>query len=339
MKVNISDYTIKFTILIVSLLISLGFAEVVVRQAGYQPRILRSVGDQKIEPGGRLHANHSILGYTHLPGAYTVTFQDVYTVHNTHLDNTLRITHPLDSYDYKFNKEEIWIFGGSFTYGWSIDDTETFPWLIQERFPSYEVVNFGVGGYGTVHSFLQFQEAIKIHKKPQIVIVAYADFHDERNAFLRSWRKRMLSYDSPFYLKTYPYARLDAQGNIVYHTEDIEYNPLPLMEHSAFINLMDEAYITIEDYFIDTQTITKGVVKDFATSAQNKEITFILAGIVPEAQPMLAYIQTQNIMVVDMSIDLDIPGNQNLPYDSHPSAIAHQQYAEKLILFLEKMLE
>ena len=42
----------------------------------------------------------------------------------------------------------------------------------------------------------------------------------------------------------------------------------------------------------------------------------------------------RRIMTVDISVDLGIKENTNLPYDGHPSAIANQQYARKLDLFL-----
>jgi len=37
---------------------------------------------------------------------------------------------------------------------------KTFPWLLQERFPQYEVVNFGLNGYSTVQSLIQLREAL-----------------------------------------------------------------------------------------------------------------------------------------------------------------------------------
>jgi hypothetical protein len=33
---------------------------------------------------------------------------------------------------------------------------------------------------------------------------------------------------------------------------------------------------------------------------------------------------------VDISVDLNKAENNNLPYDNHPSAVASQQYAQKL---------
>jgi hypothetical protein len=45
---------------------------------------------------------------------------------------------------------------------------------------------------------------------------------------------------------------------------------------------------------------------------------------------MLEYCKGRGIDTVDISVDLDIKENTNLPYDNHPSALANQQYAQKL---------
>ncbi|XZN93083.1 MAG: hypothetical protein ACM65M_09780 [Microcoleus sp.] len=50
---------------------------------------------------------------------------------------------------------------------------------------------------------------------------------------------------------------------------------------------------------------------------------------------MLAELNGEGIATVDISVDLKIPANNNLPHDLHPSAIANRQYAEKLEGFLQ----
>ena len=51
---------------------------------------------------------------------------------------------------------------------------------------------------------------------------------------------------------------------------------------------------------------------------------------------MLEYARSEGIMVTDISVDLRIKENTNLPHDCHPSAFAHEQYAEKLEAFLKR---
>ncbi len=105
-----------------------------------------------------------------------MTLNGAYVFTATNLANTLRITHPLATYPAPDAKKEIWIFGDSVTYGWSVNDEETFPWLLQEKFPDYEVVNFGVQGYSTLNSLIQLREALQNGKKPKLVILSYASW-------------------------------------------------------------------------------------------------------------------------------------------------------------------
>jgi len=49
----------------------------------------------------------------------------------------------------------------------------------------------------------------------------------------------------------------------------------------------------------------------------------------------LKELSQEGIATVDISVDLKIPANNNLPHDLHPSAIANRQYADKLDGFLE----
>ena len=159
-------------------------AELLARLYGIEPW---DVPDLPIHvtPGGRFYATHPKLGYTHLPGAFLVTLPDGYAFRVTHLPNTLRVTHPLPTAAPEHPKPEIWLFGCSFTHGWSLNDQETYPWRLQERFPASAVVNYGVGGYGTIHALLQLWAALHTRAPPVVAIYAYAGFHDERNTVLR----------------------------------------------------------------------------------------------------------------------------------------------------------
>src|SRR5262245_52701697 len=119
--------------------------EVILRLRGFKPLQLQDPSI-KVTPGGRFFQRHPTLGYSHIPGRYTVTLGTGYSFSVTHLPNTLRITHAIETYGGPEKREEIWIFGCSITHGWTLNDEDTYSWLLQERFPEYEIVNFGVDG-------------------------------------------------------------------------------------------------------------------------------------------------------------------------------------------------
>ncbi len=159
----------------------------------------------------------------------------------THLSNTLRVTRPLEIYNLSDSKDEIWVFGCSVTHGWSLNDDETYPWLLQESLPCYKIVNFGVTGYGTLHSLIQFHEALLKRKKPKAVIIAYGFFHDRRNTFLRLRRKGLVPLNKLGPL-VQPYARVNKRGELTWSMATAQFHAFPLMRYSALIHLIEKAY-------------------------------------------------------------------------------------------------
>ncbi len=88
--------------------LSLAAGELLVRTRGIKPWEQREL--PIVSPGGRCFTKHPTLGYSHIPGAFTVTLRDGYSFKVTHLPNTLRITHPLATYEGARSKPEVWIF-------------------------------------------------------------------------------------------------------------------------------------------------------------------------------------------------------------------------------------
>lgn len=253
----------------------------------------------------------------------------------THLPNTLRITHPLATYNELRPKKEIWIFGCSLTYGWSLNNHETYPWLLQERFPEYEIVNFGVSGYGTIHSLIQLREALQTGRVPALIILAYAGFHEERNVFLRNAQKIYALYNK-LGPGVYPYARLETDGMLSYHVTDLNYHEFPLMRYSALSHFLEQIYNNWEANYYHIRQVSEALTLEMAGLARKNGIPFVIAGITasPGTSRMLSLVQQQGFKAVDISVDLKIKENNNLPHDLHPSAGANRQYADKLEAFL-----
>jgi hypothetical protein len=169
-QINLEHNTVKplsrrkrivFSMLLLSMvIIIIGLsAEVLTRIRGWQP--LRPASNIiAMDPPGNYFAKHPTLGYVNLPGEFRITTVGPYTFKVTHLDNGTRITHARDDSNLA-NKNEIWIFGCSFTHGWRLNDEETFPWLVQRDLRDYEIFNFGVDGYSTVQSLIKFKESLQ----------------------------------------------------------------------------------------------------------------------------------------------------------------------------------
>lgn len=328
---------LNFALVLFSILVALVGAEAAVRWLGYQPWQVKDL-KIRVEPGGKFFTPRPTLGYTHLPGKFQVTLPDGYTFEVTHRADTLRITHPLNTYDVGSRKDEIWIFGCSFTHGWTLNDAETYPWLLQVQLPEYEVVNFGVSGYGTLQSLIQFQEALAKRLQPKLVILAYASFHDQRNTLLRLRSKQIVPWNKLGSI-VQPYATLDQKGNLNVAMAEMTYREFPLMRNSALMNLIETTYDDkVEDAFYESHAVTKAIIREFGRLAKAHGVELVVAGLLsdPLTTDTLAYSREQGITTVDISVDLSIPAHRNWPHDPHPSPAANRQYAQKLASFLER---
>ena len=320
---------------VASVTIVLGLAvvsEVVLRLAGVGPWTKKDT-NIRVEPGGTFFLPHPTLGYTHIPGSFHVTLPDGYDFHVTHLPNTLRVTHPLDTYPSAGDKEEIWIFGCSFTHGWGLNDEDTYAWRLQEALPEYEVVNFGTNGYGTLQSLIQFRDALET-KKPKIAILAYASFHDARNTFLRKRQKNVAPWNKLGPL-TQPYAGLDRDGHLHYAMAEVVYRPFPLMRHSALAHFIEMTYNNYEAWRTDSDGVTEALIDEMAALAAANGIRFVVAFIAGKPY-MMDYTRSKGIPTVDISVDMTLPENSNQPHDNHPSALANRKFAETLEAFLRE---
>lgn len=328
---------ILFNLFLMVVILFIG-GEIYVRSKGHKP-FTRPKPDIQVEPGGKYFQKDTELGYTLLPGKFNVTIKEKLSFVTTHRKDTLRITHPVEQDADFVGKEKIWILGCSITHGWCLNDNETYPWLLQEKIPQYEIINFGVSGYGTIHSLIQLQKALKTMPKPKLVILTYASFHDTRNTF-STIRRRIVSAWNFLGPLTQPYASLDKQGKLQLHRADkVVYSPWPLARVSALINYLETKYIVQESRKTPHFEISKALVKKIYKICKKEGISMIAAGIKEnqkKMQRMLNFCEKRKIPNVDISVDLSKKEHNFLPIDAHPSALANRKFAKKLFLFLKE---
>lgn len=326
-------YLISYIILSFSLFL---FTETILRLLDYNAWIPQKTSDI-IQPGGTIYSVDSLLGYKLKSGNYQINFPETkYTWTATHSPKGQRITHPQSLSNNYENRKEIWILGCSITYGWSINDNETYPWLLQQKLPNYKIDNFGVNGYGTVQSFIQLRQAVNSGTIPEYVILAYSPIHEARNVLTRSWTKALSSLGG-FEDISLPFAQFDTNGNNYYGMEKKIYKPFPFQKYSAVIYSFEKIYNYIDVGLYQKYEVTRAVIKDIFNFCNDRGIVLIVANIYSDDNSIKTseFCKTNHIPYVDISVDASIEGNQNLPYDVHPSPKANIHYAETLLTFLQ----
>lgn len=81
------------------------------------------------------------------------------------------------NHDYAANcpaqKIRILCFGDSYTHGDHVAYEHTWQYKITERTPRYEIINFGVSGYGLDQSYLRYVQKKDIYKDSKVVVIGY----------------------------------------------------------------------------------------------------------------------------------------------------------------------
>jgi hypothetical protein len=113
-----------------------------------------------------------LLGFAVHPGQYEINERFDGQRHRFQLtinDGGLRAT----SYFPIHASRHIYISGDSGIFGWGLNDEDTVPWLLQGRLPQYEVVNWSLTRYSTVHALLQLQQARARIAPEDVVVLTY----------------------------------------------------------------------------------------------------------------------------------------------------------------------
>src|SRR5262245_26901866 len=96
--------------------------------------------------------------------------------------------------------------------GWAVSDPETFAWGLQSEFPTLDVRNYGVGGYGTYQSALRLRRVLDASDRPpRGVVYGFGEWQAMRNVALPPW-VIALEASSQGAAADLPYCRMAADG-------------------------------------------------------------------------------------------------------------------------------
>ena len=286
---------------------------------------------------------HPSLGFALHPGTFQVTINEGLTYRATHGADSFRIT----SYGQQVEAMPvIWFMGCSYTYGMGIDDSLTFPFLVNKNLSRFHTKNFGVPGYGTVQGYLQLQQQLAIHSPPVWVIVNYADFHDERNALTPAYRRdlfmgyqrsntavgtRMKTAAIPYVVTAMPtdYQIRACAWDSIYHNWQYR-------ETFASVNFLQDVSDQRQSRKIDKTGATLYIFQQLKVLCDQHEIRLLVTGITssPETKNTLQKLRKLGIETLDMAVDLSKAEYRNAPYDDHPNAKANAIFAKGITDYL-----
>ena len=224
---------------------------------------------------GTIHQSDPILGWRLIPGAHTI-------IGNRHFTVNQQGYRALYDYADKPEKFQILILGDSFTFGDDIDDTETWPQLLQQKNTCLNVLNMGGSGYGTDQMLLTLQEELpKYH--PDLVITAFID-DDLNRAMLpfRDYKKPLFKLDNQNNLQL----TNTPIGDINQVLNEIAQHPVPPSSHIHLLNLYH--------HFTSPYTLMDAVPEPTATDKLNTVILDTMRTTAQEHQTELMLVYLPN---------------------------------------------
>ncbi len=320
--------------------ISLVLLEVVLRCVGMKPYQQAAYSVESV-PGPFISPDPN-YGFQLAPGSFAATINDSLSFSVAHSTEGFR--NPIDSLSKK--APSMLMLGCSFTYGWGVNDNQTVTALLQEAFGSeLQIRNQAVPGYGTVHGFMQLQKLIKQGNSPDILVMNYATFHDERNVLNANWREGLHSgflnmekgigkEFAEMETARFPFVESSEPLTIAHRNQSDLFRPIPfrniLASANAFQNISRSP--NEEDW-----KYSLAILEEMQLLCNEEGIRFVVCNIVEskDAPRILSELSERKIEVLNLAMPIfEDDAYNNLPFDSHPSAFAHQHWADSLTQFL-----
>lgn len=285
---------------------------------------------------------HHRLGFALSPGHFDITLNHKLQFSANHTPDSNRVT-KLASKTSK--AKEIWIYGCSFTYGWGLDDTASFPFKVQKALPQFNILNKGVPGHGTVQHLMRLGRELRTAKrKPRLVVLCYGSFHDDRSVLSHQQRrfyKRAMFSDKTnrdFTHIRLPFIALSDPQTINFESIANLYAPWSVSRKSALMNFVETKWLGMKDRYSDMEMASLHLISEMNDIAEDAGIEFLVAGILQneKTEEMLGMLTDEQIDNLDISVNTLDPSYTLAPYDDHPNSKATQGYKNTLVEFVRK---
>ncbi len=293
----------------------------------------------KAEPN-HAYIGHETFGIRLNPGNYKITLNDKVIFTTAHNLGGVRKTLGAKS----LGKPSVVFLGCSFTYGYGVNDNNTFASYIQGMFPDENVLNLGVIGYGTIQSYLQLKKRLAT-EKPKLAVLNFSSLHFMRNTLSPRYRSNLKigykrSSDKVETLMTkarFPYMD-HCDAKIKFQPWETMYSNWPLRDWLASVNGMQIIYDQYS-YQSDEVKVTACIINKMDSICKENNVRFIVSCLDSnEETKRLKKILSPSIYWHDINFDFSSKELTHLPFDSHPNKKGHKLIADKLYPIINKLL-
>ncbi|HEB86084.1 MAG TPA: SGNH/GDSL hydrolase family protein [Gammaproteobacteria bacterium] len=272
----------------------------------------------------RIYVPHPKLGYDFIPGkaVYLTKLRRTGKVHVAPF-NILETGGRATGYLPNPRERKIWVFGDSVIFGGGNPDEHSFPWLLQARFPDFEVKNLATPGHGNVQSLLRLQERVGKVGPDDILIWGYGDYLNHRNTVSPSL---VNVYDADMFEKLFPEGLRLPLARLENGTLKIDMFRMSCEGQEAWCEAGDPS-------FEEQTKVTSALLEAFVGVTQAVTVVAYVEG--PDDDPVIARARQLGLIVADLRPDpMRNESDDFYPFDTHPGALTHFHYFRKLAAVL-----
>lgn len=280
------------------------------------------------------------LGIQLNPGTYRLKLNKKVKFKATHQENGQRFIPK----KFEACTNKVLFLGCSYTYGYGVNDNESFTAITQKKHHDWKVENAAVVGYGTAQHLLQLRERL-INETPECVVLCLSSVHFIRTVLSQNYRANLrIGYrrsssdvDDRMNGARFPY--FDNTSGKVKHAkwEDL-YSEIPGRYWSASINLLQNLRDKSKEPDCDPIKVTASLIKEMQDLCDKKGVAFGVICLDSNHETKALEKQLKMSHWLNVGFSFKSKKCTHLPYDSHPNAKGHKKIAQSVIPFLEKLM-
>ncbi len=328
------NYIFSIILILLSIIISIFFIEILLRINNQGP--WGQLNIERDDP--TFNKPHQILGWVPKEGKYK--FQPFSEEGEKFEINILNDgSRKVASKEIETNNELIFL-GGSITFGWGVNDDQTFVSKLQNMINNYRIKNFAVGGYGTYQSFLRLEEILSKKSDTKIVVAIYVPHHSLRNIGDEFWLRTLTKHSKKGYIEL-PYASTNENQDLVRH-EPISYIKTPLKDKLAISNKIAKRIMKykLSDNEKNRYLVTNSVFKEMSNITKEKNIKLIIVNISNNEKALNPYLKTFNKNKIDyFSCNIETTDDLTIKGDGHPNDLLHSKFSQCIYKNLKKKIK
>lgn len=277
----------------------------------------------------------TVLGWTLRPGTYDVSYcvqQNTISFTALHTTNNCRYTTTNDVNN--LAKKHINIYGGSVVYGLGVNDSSSFPFLVQQKMPDVVVRNKGVSAYSVLQMYLRFKKDIESGEKISDAVFVYQTELDERNVEGKRWEKALtgateVKSDGVCFV---PFLKEDKDTFLLYKKADRDlFRGIRGTNKSFILKLFENAWLSIitgKNVGRKASVYIMRQIHDLAQANGINTTIFMLSNC--DTEEMQHNCDSIGLYNTSLIVDFDENSKWMIPHDGHLSELGNKWVADSL---------